>query len=185
MFFIPLYTYIGFQTLVWIWSLILFSESCPDHWLFRNAYPKSFWQKVIFTGVLGFFNALSGIAGHELVHQKSPIHKFFGNWPYIKSMYTHFWDEHVNGHHKHLATDRDPVCHAVGSNLYTAVPKAIYGTHLTSYHREVERLTNLNNGEPISLIHNLTFNRMFQYFAFNVAMCYSIYITMGYKSLAW
>ena len=50
---------------------------------------------------------------------------------------------------------------------------------------EVERLTNLNNGEPISLIHNLTFNRMFQYFAFNVAMCYSIYITMGYKSLAW
>ena len=140
---------------------------------------------MIFTGTLGFFNALSGIAGHELVHQRSPVHKFFGNWPYIKSMYTHFWDEHVNGHHKHLATSKDPVCHEVDSNLYFAVPKAIICTHVTSYEREVERLTYLNGGKPISFIHNLTRNRMFYYFVINVAMCTGIYKLLGFKSLIW
>ena len=88
---------------------------------------------MILGSIIGFFNALSGIAGHELVHQKNPIHKFFGNWPYIKSFYTHFWDEHVNGHHKHLATSRDPVSAEKGTNLYMQVPTAIVMTHVTSY----------------------------------------------------
>lgn len=136
MFFIPLYAYIFWQTIVWIWTLILFSDVRPDHWLWNNAYPKNPWQFFAIAGITGFFNALSGIAGHELVHQKSPVHKFFGNWPYIKSMYTHFWDEHVNGHHKHIATEFDPVSHPIGSNLYIAVPKAIIMTHVTSYKRE-------------------------------------------------
>jgi alkane 1-monooxygenase len=100
-------------------------------------------------------------------------------------MYTHFWDEHVNGHHKHLATSRDPVSHEVGANLYYAVPKALVMTHWTSYKREVERLTGLNNGKPISIIHNLTSNRMFYYFVFNVALGYTINKTLGYKALYW
>ena len=100
-------------------------------------------------------------------------------------MYTHFWDEHVNGHHKHLATNKDPVCHEVGTNLYYAVPKAMVMTHVTSYTREVARLRALNNGKPISIIHNLTHNRMFYYFVFNVALGYTIKQTLGYRALKW
>ena len=100
-------------------------------------------------------------------------------------MYTHFWDEHVNGHHKHLATVNDPVSHEMGSNLYTAVLKAIVLTHVTSYKREKERLTNLNGGKSIGIIHNLTHNRMIYYFIFNISLCYLIYITLGYRALKW
>jgi len=100
-------------------------------------------------------------------------------------MYTHFWDEHVNGHHKHLATSRDPVCHEIGSDLFTAVPKAIVYTHVTSYQREVERLTALNKNKPIGIIHNLMNNRMVYYFIFNFSMCYLIKIYLGNNALIW
>jgi len=68
MFFIPLYTYIGCSTLLWIWSLILYSDKCPDHWMFNTAQPKTTQNTIAMFGVIGFFNALAGIAGHELVH---------------------------------------------------------------------------------------------------------------------
>ena len=100
-------------------------------------------------------------------------------------MYTHFWDEHVNGHHKHLATKRDPVCHEMGSNLYFAVPKAIIMTHFTSYYREVERLTAINDGEKITFLHNITNNRMVYYFIFNVILSYSIKYFLGHKAFVW
>jgi len=100
-------------------------------------------------------------------------------------MYTHFWDEHVNGHHKHLATSRDPVSHEIGTNLYYAVPKAVVMTHISSYKREKERLKSLNNGKAISTIHNLTHNRMFYYLIFNILMVYTVYKTLGYKSFKW
>jgi hypothetical protein len=37
----------------------------------------------MFAMVVGFFGALSSLAGHELVHHRSPVHKFFGNLPYV------------------------------------------------------------------------------------------------------
>jgi alkane 1-monooxygenase len=100
-------------------------------------------------------------------------------------MYTHFWDEHVNGHHKHIATPLDPVSHDIGANLYFSVPKAILMTHYTSYNREVERLTLLNGGYPISTFKNLTCNRMFYYFSFNVSLSAAIFYCLGARALLW
>lgn len=100
-------------------------------------------------------------------------------------MYTHFWDEHVNGHHKFIATCNDPVSHEMGSNLYYAVPKAIIMTHVTSYQREKSRLKLLNGGEEISTFHNLTNNRMVYYFIFNVLLGTAIKYAFGWTALYW
>lgn len=133
----------------------------------------------------GFFNGISGTAAHELVHQKSYIHKFFGNWTYIIGMYTHFWDEHTMGHHRHLATPLDPVSHDVGTSLYKAVPSAIIGTHVKAWEREVERLEKLSPDGKISTFENITGNRMHYYFAFNVSLCFTIYSLLGLTALKW
>jgi alkane 1-monooxygenase len=99
-------------------------------------------------------------------------------------MYTHFWDEHTMGHHRHLATPLDPVCHETGANLYTGVVKAIIGTHVKGWEREAERLEKLKNGK-INWFENLVGNRMHYYFAFNLTLCYSIYNLFGYSGLKW
>ena len=119
----------------------MFSEKYkPDYWIFHVPRPESPIQIILFALATGYFTGISGTAAHELVHEKSAIHKFWGNWTYIIGMYTHFWDEHVQGHHKFLATDKDPVCHKVGANIYTGTLKAIWGTHVTNWVRENERL---------------------------------------------
>ena len=80
----------------------------------------------------------------------------------MQCCYSHFWDEHTKGHHKHIATADDPVCHDLGSVLYTAVLKAAIGTQVVSWNREVERLEKKYGGE-VSLFTNLTQNRMVYY----------------------
>jgi hypothetical protein len=100
-------------------------------------------------------------------------------------MYTHFWDEHTMGHHKHLATPLDPVSHEVGANIYTAIPKAIVGTHVKAWEREVERLSKLSPTGQISTFENIIGNRMHYYFVFNVSLCYTIYELLGYSALKW
>jgi len=100
-------------------------------------------------------------------------------------MYTHFWDEHVNGHHKHLATPMDPVCHEVGADIYTGVPRAIVGTHVAAWLREVERLEKQSPAGKITILENLLGNRMHYYFVFNVSLCYVIYELLGVSALKW
>ena len=87
----------------------------------------------MFILISGFFSGVSGTAGHELVHEKSAFNKFVGNWTYIIGMYTHFWDEHVNGHHNYIATDGDPVCHKKGVSIYAGIVNAYIWTHVTSW----------------------------------------------------
>jgi alkane 1-monooxygenase len=60
-------------------------------------------------------------AGHELIHYKEPIHKFVGSFIFIITFQSHFWDEHVKGHHKNVGTLEDPVFPPVGRNIYYAV----------------------------------------------------------------
>jgi len=88
------------------------------------------------------------------------------------------------GHHRHLATDMDPVCHTIGSNIYTGIPGAIVGTHVKAWEREVERLEKIK-GEKISTFENLIGNRMHYYFVLNVSICYSVYALLGARSLKW
>jgi len=100
-------------------------------------------------------------------------------------MYTHFWDEHIMGHHRFLATPLDPVCHVVGSNIYTGIPSAIVGTHVKAWERENERLEKLNPDSSFPLLRNITGNRMHYYFVFNVSLCYAIYELLGVTALKW
>jgi len=141
MFYWPMYAYEFGQTVSWIYCMALFStEYKPDHWIFENK-PESWAHYLMFCYVIGFFGALSSLAGHELVHHKHWMHKLGGNIPYMQFCYSHFWDEHTKGHHKYIATPEDPVCHDLGVSCYFGIASAAIGTHTSSWTREVQRLT--------------------------------------------
>ena len=92
------------------------------------------------------------LVGHELVHHKYWLHKVLGNIPYTQIFYSHFWEEHTQGHHKYVATPEDPVWHDIGTSVYFAVPKAAIGTHITTWKRNTDRLKKLNDGKYPSIL---------------------------------
>ena len=97
--------------------------------------------------------------------------------------YSHFWDEHTKGHHKYIATPDDPVCHEMGTNFYLAIPKAVIGTHTSTWTREVERIKRELKVKEVSLFTNLTQNRMVYYFIFHCAMLTTIHHNFGMGGL--
>lgn len=184
MFLIPLYAYEIGQTIYWIYCMALLSDGAyqPTHWIFDQK-PEGWLQYAFFGFQVTFFGSLSSLAGHELVHHKNFIHKMAGNWPYTQFLYSHFWTEHTQGHHKYLATPLDPVCHDKGVDIYTGIVKAVVGTHVTSWDREIERLTRLNHDKAPSALHKIIYNKMVGYFVFHVAMLYTIFHFFGYSGL--
>ena len=63
-----------------------------------------------------------------------------GSIPYCTFFYSHFCMEHVSGHHKDIATKFDAVSHDRGAWFYTAIPKAVWATHVNTWNRECERI---------------------------------------------
>ena len=61
-----------------------------------------------FAFVWGYSCGIGALGGHELIHKKEGIHKFFGTYQFGKFFYSHFLLEHISGHHKNIATKEDP-----------------------------------------------------------------------------
>ena len=73
--------------------------------------PETNFEYLVFCFFVSFFGSLSSTAGHELVHKRESIHKFVGNLVYTLFLYSHFHSEHLQSHHKDLATPNDAVSH--------------------------------------------------------------------------
>lgn len=64
---------------------------------------------VLFFG-LGVISGAIGITyAHELMHQKSRIERWLGDLLMAMVLYSHFRSEHLQVHHRHVGTPRDPV----------------------------------------------------------------------------
>jgi len=115
------------------------------------------------------------------LHKKNPWHKFFGNLPYQQALYSHFWDEHTKGHHKDIATDIDPVSHPRGTSFYFAMVRAIYGTHITTWNRETERIR--KSIPKISVLQIIMLYRRTHYFILHCIQLSTCYVLFGFSSV--
>ena len=138
MFLIPLYATIIMTTVAWLHGLMLFSGDY-EGWMFRHR-PNGFWESFAYFGYIGAAAVLSQASGHEMIHKKETIHKAVGAIPYFLISYSHFGPEHVKGHHKNIATEEDPVSAEKGVSFYWHCVRAVFGTHVTTWNREVERI---------------------------------------------
>jgi alkane 1-monooxygenase len=103
----------------------------------------NFFRWAAFIYVWGYSCGVGGLAGHELIHKKESIHKFFGTLQFSKFLYGHFLMEHISGHHKSLATIEDPATPYFGESLYVfTVRSAVYG-YVNTWVRETKRVKNL------------------------------------------
>ena len=125
---------------------------------------------------------LSSDEMRELLHKRETVNKVAGTWAYTKFMYSHFLDEHLQGHHKNVSTFEDPATSRKNESLWAFIPRSIIGGHLNTWKREVKRIKK-EFGEDVALPIMLFNNKMVMYFLIHASICGSIFFFLGLSSL--
>lgn len=77
---------------------------------------------------------------HELGHRKEKMHKWMSKALLLPSLYTHFIIEHNLGHHKNVATDKDPASAKKGQMVYTFWISSLIGSYISAWKIESKRM---------------------------------------------
>ena len=77
----------------------------------------------------GYMCGLNAIGGHELMHRREWYNKIGGTWPFTKFFYSHFLNEHIEGHHRYVATSDDPATAHKGESVYGFIIRSGYLSH--------------------------------------------------------
>ena len=89
----------------------------------------------------GLSSGLSGIVvAHELIHRRSKAWRAAGIFNLFLVNYTHFTIEHVQGHHKHVGTRRDPSTGRPRESVYYFLLRSLPMQYLVALRIEAERL---------------------------------------------
>ena len=92
--------------------------------------------------VMGLLVASAGTnVGHELTHRKkNKFDMFLGNWFLAFTWDCAFAIEHVYGHHKYVATEKDPATARRGQNPYSFIFRSTILSHRNAWVIENNRL---------------------------------------------
>ncbi|WP_286978629.1 alkane 1-monooxygenase [Pseudomonas sp.] len=105
----------------------------------------------ILTGLM--IGMLGTITAHELIHRTwDPISLFIGRGLLAFSFDTVFSIEHVYGHHRYVATPKDPATAPRGRNVYTHIVKSTIDGNLSAW--EIEKKQLARKGKPVFSWHN-------------------------------
>ena len=95
-------------TLIWL-PIQLSLQFGLIWWVTHTDHLTTFEALVLFFGV-GVASGAVGINySHELMHQKSRLERWLADLLLASVLYSHFRSEHLQVHHRHVGTPRDPV----------------------------------------------------------------------------
>lgn len=97
-------------------------------------------------------------------------------------MYSHFLDEHLQGHHKYVSTPEDPATSRRNESIYAFIPRSVIGSHINTWNREVKRIKK-EFGDDVPTAIMLFNNKMVTYFIIHATICGTIYFFLGFGSL--
>lgn len=130
---IPLRAFVLCHTIGWIWSLVVCSDKVKFNNIWFNPDISTPFKYFSFSFLWSLMTAICGNAGHELLHKKEWFDKYLGAWCYTMFFDTHFLYEHIEGHHKDIATYEDPGTARYNENFYAFTCRAIYSTHVNTW----------------------------------------------------
>lgn len=116
-------------------------------WALRHVvdnYPNMSWLHLVgFALSVGTATGGSGVnVAHELFHKiNSPIEYLTGISMLFHVMYSHFYIEHIWGHHKNVGTVLDPASSKRGETIYHYVPKTILFGYIDAWKIELRKLS--------------------------------------------
>lgn len=83
---------------------------------------------------------------HELGHRSATIDRRMAEFLLLPALYLHFYLEHNRGHHRNVATDKDPASARQGENLYRFWFKTLIGSYLSAWKIQMELLGRKGEG---------------------------------------
>ncbi|MGY6561944.1 MAG: alkane 1-monooxygenase [Luteibaculaceae bacterium] len=101
----------------------------------------AFIEKIALSTAFGISCGVLGInAAHELGHRTKPHEQFMAKALLLTSLYMHFFIEHNRGHHRYVATEKDPASARYGENVYAFFIRSVVGSYTSAWRLEKERL---------------------------------------------
>ncbi|MCP9234640.1 alkane 1-monooxygenase [Lewinella sp. JB7] len=117
--------YLNLPVLYGIIAYFLFTATTRD---------LSAWETAGMVGNVGLLIGTTGInVGHELGHRSRPFERWIAQALLLTGLYLHFYIEHNRGHHKHVATPRDPATSRRGESLYAFWVRSVVGGYLSAW----------------------------------------------------
>jgi alkane 1-monooxygenase len=142
-----------------------------------RASSFGFWQLLLAAYTTGVSGGVLGIdAAHEMIHRPKPWQRAVGVALLSLVSYSHFRIEHVFGHHRWVATRRDPATGRLGETVYAFWLRSIVGGWKSAWGIERELVAKKGGG--------LLSNRMVQYLALQAAWMAAVWSFFGPAALA-
>lgn len=110
------------------------------------------WQQVALTYSIGLFGGTIINVAHELIHRSSRTAQIHANVALASVCYMHWGLEHVQGHHRHVATPQDPATARRGQSLYAFWWQSLTGGYVSVW--RIERRLLAKAGKPVWSHHN-------------------------------
>jgi len=101
------------------------------------------WFELVgFVFSVGIMSGVMGInISHELIHRiQYPFERFLGNIMLWTTGYMHWAIEHVQGHHKNVATPLDPATAKLGESFWAFWPRTVFGGFQSAWKIEARRM---------------------------------------------
>lgn len=167
---VPLFLWIAIQAAVMIWLVDRVATS-----------PGSALEHALAIVSLGLLTGGAGITvAHELMHRPGALERGLAEGLMSVVSYPHFTIEHVHGHHRNVATPRDPATSRLGESVYRFLPRTLVGGVTSAWRIEVERLDKRGLGVWSRE------NRMLRFACVQLAMYAAIALMWGVRGvLVW
>lgn len=132
---------------------------------------KFIWIASVSTGISSGIEGIN--SAHELIHRKQWFARLGGIWNLLLVNYSHFYIEHIRGHHRYIGTPRDPATAHYGESFYHFFIRTVPAQFKSALNLEAERLKNANKS-------GFTFNNLvIQYVLIQVGICATVYFLFG------
>jgi alkane 1-monooxygenase len=103
-----------------------------------------FYERLGMTLSVGLIVSTIGInVAHELGHRSKAIEQLMAKILLTTALYNHFFIEHNRGHHKYVATDKDPASARLNEPIYFFWIRSTVGGYINAWKLEFKRLQQL------------------------------------------
>lgn len=132
---------------------------------------KFIWIASLSTGISGGIEGIN--SAHELIHRKQIIARLGGIWNLLLVNYSHFYIEHIKGHHRYVGTSRDPATARYGESFYHFFVRTVPAQFLSALNLEAHRLKKMHKS-PFGIR-----NVVVSLFIAQIALCFLVYYFLG------
>lgn len=120
---------------VLLYSVVILQYIALGLFLWQMAYSAySAWDAAARVLTMGLLCGIFGInAGHELGHRAKTYEQLMAKALLLTSLYMHFFIEHNKGHHKHVATEKDPASARLWEPVYSFYFRTVIFSYISAW----------------------------------------------------